>query len=201
MRLWLQLFAAILILAGDARAAELAGRIVDPLGEGLDQVRIVIFDIDSGEATSGLPYRTGEDGRFGPILDDEPGRYRLVATHMRNRSNLRFMTQVVDVEAPDDDARIVMKPVRRYRVEGQVLDPPDRAMLELEPIEVQPDGGPDDWPRNVFLLEAGAFSLSGLPLGRYRLSVSPFGAGAAPPTPLGELEVKGDRKGVVLGPR
>lgn len=190
----------MIFAAGPLVAEELSGRIVNHLGEGLDHVKIQVFDIATGEATSGIPYRALPDGRFGPIRVDEPGRYRLVATHMRNRSTMRYMTQVVDLNAPDADAVVVMKPVRRYRIEGKVVDAPERAVIHVDPVEVAPDGGPDDWPRNVFVQHHGLFSLTGLPLGRYRLDVAPFGADRSAARSLGELEVSGDRTGVILDP-
>lgn len=189
-----------LVVAEAAWGADLSGRIVDPLGVGLEYVRIEILDLRSGESTSGVPYRTRPDGRFGPIPLD-PGNYRLVAVHTRNRSTLRYMTQVVDVKAPDADARVVMKPLRRYRMEGKILDAPQRALLRLQPLEVAPDGGPDDWPRDVFVLDQGLFSLSGLPLGRYRLELAVFGDSATPPRALGDVQIAGDVAGLILQPR
>ncbi len=191
---------AAFVVVQAAGAADLSGRIVDPLGVGLLDVRIEILDIRTGESTSGVPYRTRPDGRFGPIPLN-PGGYRLVAVHTRNRSILRYMTQVIDVEAPDADARIVMKPVRRYRIEGRILDAPERSVLRVEPLEVAPDGGPDDWPRNVFVFDEGAFSLTGLPLGRYRLKLAAFGDSTTTPWDLGELQVSRDISGLILDPR
>ena len=136
--LWLVLIAGVGAPAG---AEELSGRIVNHLGQGLDQVKIRVFQIETGEPTSGIPYRTLPDGRFGPIRL-EPGRYRLVATHLRNRSTMRYMTQVIDVEAPDANAIVVMRPIRRYRIEGIILDAPERSVVQAEALEVEPDGGP-----------------------------------------------------------
>lgn len=195
------LFAVLASAAAPFSDVELSGRIVDPLGEGLDHIKIEVFDIATGEATSGVPYRVLPDGRFGPILVDRPGRYRLVATHMRNRSTIRYMTQVVDLNAPASDAVVVMKPVRRYRIEGKVLAAPARAVIHVEPLRVQPDGGPDDWPRNVFVQDDGLFSLTGMPLGSYRLRIAPFGDDGTAVRGLGEIEIQGDRNGVVLTPR
>ena len=197
----LVLLVLIAAIAAPMPAAELSGRIVNHLGEGLDQVKIRVFLIETGEPTSGIPYRTLPDGRFGPIRVENPGRYRLVATHLRNRSTLRYMTQVVDVDAPAEDAVVVMKPLRRYRIEGVVLNAPERSVVQAEALDVAPDGGPDDWPRNVFVLDKGMFSLTGLPRGRYRLSLTTFGEEASAARDMGEIDVFQDRAGIVLEPQ
>jgi len=203
----LRFLLALVLVSSSASAVELAGRVVDVVGGGIDHVRIDVLDRETGEPVSGLPFRTDSEGRFGPV-QVEPGVYRLVLTHLKRRSEFRYMKSIVDVEAPTDDARIVLKAVRRYRIEGQVVPLAGVAesgqyRLRAEPVHVLPDGGPDDVPREAWIHPKGVFLLVGLPAGLYRMQlVDPHtGTEFEAVAELGELRIDQDLKGVLLEPR
>jgi len=196
-----------LLVVSCAPAAELGGRVVDVVGGGIDRVRIDVLDLKTGEPVTGLPFRTDAKGRFGPV-QVEPGTYRLVLTHLKRRSEFRYMKSIVDVEAPTNAARIVLRAVRRYRIEGAVVSLAEvgesgQFRLRAEPIHVVPDGGPDDAPRESWIHPGGVFLMVGLPAGLYRMQlVNPtLDPETETVTELGELRIQGDMKGVLLEPR
>ena len=199
-----------------ARAGVVAGRVVDELGEPLQQVEVSLARADTGpgggQQTSHRD-ETDDRGEF-RIADLKPGDYTLGAEEAfpayPHGVSYHAESRKLEIEEGTEirGLRLIMQRSERFRVSGSVrgIDRTEGGKFKLEAIPVSDGsvGAALTWERAVKLGDSGQFVFWQLPSGTYAFQLEPGSSEgssrAARTLRLGTVSVERHLNGLVLEP-
>jgi hypothetical protein len=192
-----------------ARNGELEVRVVDAIGQRVDDVTITVTSADEpGKPIKPPGFR---DARRVLYVSVPPGRYRVYAEPSKRLRGIEYEPAVTEVDFEHGRRSkaidIVVPSGRRYRVSGRVtgLNTADAERMMITLTLVPADGQANQQPARFGapLNRSGYFALNRLPAGSYVVELTQFldasrVAGARRDYVLRTIQVSDDLRGLLL---
>lgn len=192
-----------------ARNGVLEVRVVDAIGQRVDDVTVSVASVDEpGKPIKPPGFR---DARGVLYVSLPPGRYRVHAEPSKRLRSIQYEPATAEIEfghgQPEKTVEIMLKSSRKFRVSGRVrgLDPSraERMMITLTPLSVDQEADPQPERFGAPLSRSGHFALNSLPPGSYVVELTRFldASGAASARRhyvLRTIDVNDDLRGLLL---
>ena len=188
---------------------ELAVRVVDALGEPVEDVAVTVEAMNKQDASSRQPAGVLDAQGVLHIIV-RPGRHQVHAEPSKRLRAIQYEPTTAEIEFEHGQRtktiEIVLPSTRKYRVSGRVagLQPADaqRMMITLTPLSADPEA---DAPQRFGapLSRSGYFALNGLPRGYYSVELTPLHEISPPASAtrgylLQVITVNEDLRGILL---
>jgi hypothetical protein len=187
---------------------DLAVRVVDAIGQRVDDVTVSVASVDEIERPVKAPGFRDARGVFYVSLP--PGRYEFHAEPSKRLRSIQYEEAAIEVDFEhgrrSKTVDIVVPSGRRYRVSGRVtgLNAPDaqRMMITVTLLPVDRHTDPPARRFGAPLNRSGYFAFSGLPAGFYVVELTQFldasRAGGRRDYVLRTIQLSDDLRGLLL---